>query len=88
MRIRRTCRWSSASVPGARARIGAIEVQGAPREPAPQVLSALDLRVGDEYDGVDLDARLIRYANESESARVTTKRASRSFLDTSTAIRP
>ena len=50
--------------PGARARIGAIDVQGAPREPAAQVLSALDLRVGDEYDGVDLDARLIRYANE------------------------
>ena len=54
--------------PGARARIGAIEVQGAPREPAPQVLSALDLRVGDEYDGVDLDARLIRYANELRTA--------------------
>jgi outer membrane protein assembly complex protein YaeT len=50
--------------PGPRARIGEIEVQGAPRDPAAQVLSALDLRVGDAYDGVDLDARLIRYANE------------------------
>ena len=43
--------------PGPRARIGAIEVQGSPRDPAPQVLSALDLRVGDAYDGVDLDTR-------------------------------
>ena len=50
--------------PGPRARIGAIDVQGAPREPAPQVLSALDLRVGDDYDGVELDERLIRYAND------------------------
>jgi outer membrane protein insertion porin family len=50
--------------PGPRARIAALEVQGAPREPAAQVLNALDLRVGDEYDGVNLDARLIRYANE------------------------
>ena len=50
--------------PGPRARLGTIEVQGAPREPAPQVLSELDLRVGDDYDGVELDERLIRYAND------------------------
>jgi outer membrane protein insertion porin family len=50
--------------PGPRARIAAVEVQGAPRDPAAQVLSELDLHVGDEYDGVNLDARLIRYANE------------------------
>ena len=50
--------------PGVRARIGAIDVQGVPRDPAPQLLSALDLRVGDDYDGVELDARLVRYANE------------------------
>ena len=50
--------------PGVRARIGAIDVQGTPHERAPQLLNALDLRVGDDYDGVDLDARLIRYANE------------------------
>ncbi|MEO5739833.1 MAG: POTRA domain-containing protein [Vicinamibacterales bacterium] len=50
--------------PGPRAHIRAIDVQGAPRDPVPQVLNALDLRVGDEYDGVDLDARLIRYANQ------------------------
>ena len=49
--------------PGPRARIGAIDVQGTPRDPA-QVMSRLDLRVGDDYDGVDLDARLIRYAND------------------------
>ncbi len=53
--------------PGARARIGAIDVQGAPREPAPQVLSALGLRVGDVYDGIDLDARLTQYANDLRS---------------------
>ena len=50
--------------PGARARIGAIDVQGAPRDPVPQVLNALGLRVGDEYDGVELDERLLRYAND------------------------
>ncbi len=48
--------------PGPRARIGTIEVQGAPREPAAQVLTSLGLRAGDAYDGVDLDARLVRYA--------------------------
>jgi outer membrane protein insertion porin family len=47
--------------PGARARIGTIEVQGAEGK---QVLSALGLRAGDEYDGVDLDERLLRYADD------------------------
>jgi outer membrane protein insertion porin family len=47
--------------PGARARIGTIEVQGAEGK---RVLSALDLRAGDEYDGVDLDERLLRYADD------------------------
>jgi len=50
--------------PGVRARVSAIEVQGTPREPAPQVLNALNLRVGDEYDGVEIDRRLVRYADE------------------------
>src|SRR5688572_27012759 len=50
--------------PGTRARIGTIEVQGTPRDPAPQVLSALGLRAGDEYDGIDLDERLLRYADD------------------------
>jgi outer membrane protein insertion porin family len=50
--------------PGPRARIGAIEMQGGPRDPPAQVLRALDLRVGADYDGVDLDTRLIRYASE------------------------
>jgi outer membrane protein insertion porin family len=54
--------------PGVRARIGAIDVQGAPLEPVPQLLNALDLRVGDDYDGVELDARLIRYANDLRAA--------------------
>ena len=50
--------------PGLRTRISAIEVQGTPRDPAPQVLNALNLRVGDEYDGIEIDQRLVRYADE------------------------
>jgi outer membrane protein insertion porin family len=50
--------------PGARARIGAIDVQGTLRDPVPQVLNAIRVRVGDEYDGVELDKRLVRYAND------------------------
>ena len=50
--------------PGPRARIGAIDVQGTP---ANEVLSAIDLRVGDEYDGVEIDSRLLRYADELRS---------------------
>ena len=69
-RVRRTVSLVFTIRPGARARIGAIDVQGAPREPVPQVLSALGLRVGDEYDGVDLDARLARYANDLRARRV------------------
>src|SRR5688572_18434532 len=49
--------------PGARARIGTIDVQGL-RDPAPQLLGALDLRPGDPYDGVALDERLISYTND------------------------
>src|SRR5688500_2734236 len=60
--------------PGPRARIGAIDVQGTPVAEVPrsvadasagkQVLDQLGLRVGDEYDGVDVDARLLRYADD------------------------
>jgi outer membrane protein insertion porin family len=50
--------------PGVRARVGVIDVQGAPPEPVPQLLNALNLRAGDDYDGVELDARLIRYASD------------------------
>lgn len=50
--------------PGPRARIGAIDVQGTPSN---QVLSAIDLRVGDEYDGVEIDSRLQRYAEQLRS---------------------
>jgi outer membrane protein assembly complex protein YaeT len=54
---------------GARARIGTIEVQGTPPSSAEasegkQVLAALGLRAGAEYDGVDLDERLARYAED------------------------
>ena len=50
--------------PGARARIGTISVQGTPRDPVPQLLTALDLRPGDPYDGVALDDRLVGYADD------------------------
>jgi outer membrane protein insertion porin family len=50
--------------PGARARTGTIDVQGTPRDPAPQVLTALDLRTGEAYDGVELDKRLLSYASD------------------------
>jgi len=49
---------------GARARIGAIDVQGAPHDPAPQLLAELDLHPGTGYDGVALDRRLLEYAEE------------------------
>lgn len=50
--------------PGARARISAIDVQGTPLRPVPQLLGALGVRAGDDYDGVELDTRLLRLANE------------------------
>jgi outer membrane protein assembly complex protein YaeT len=63
--------------PGARARIGTIAVQGTLPVPASasaadasagrQVLAELGLRAGDEYDGVDLDERLVRYADDLRS---------------------
>ena len=49
--------------PGPRARVSTVDVQGAPRDPAPKVLNDLALRVGDEYDGIGLDERLLRYAD-------------------------
>ena len=63
-RIRRTLRWSSRFGRALARASATIEVQGSPREPAPQLLSALDVRAGDEYDGVALDERLLRYADE------------------------
>ena len=50
--------------PGARARIAQIDLQGAPPGLPAELLSTLDLQVGDDYDGVELDQRLGRYANE------------------------
>jgi outer membrane protein assembly complex protein YaeT len=49
--------------PGPRARVGTIEIQGSAREPDANLLSALDLHPGDEYDGAALDFRLARYAD-------------------------
>lgn len=49
---------------GPRARVAAVDVQG-PSSVVPQrVLSAIGFRPGDEYDGVALDDRLRRYAEE------------------------
>ena len=74
--IRRTRRWSSPIRPGPRARIAAIDVQGSPREPVPQLLSSLNLRVGDEYDGIALDQRLVRYTDELRALGYYEARAS------------
>lgn len=52
---------------GAKARVGAIDVQGTPRAPVPAVLSALNLRSGDEYDGIEVDRQLTRYADDLRS---------------------
>ena len=50
--------------PGSRARIGAIDVQGAPLDPIPVVLDRVALKSGDPYDGVAVDARLAKYADQ------------------------
>ena len=62
--------------PGDRARIGTIEVQGSPREPSAELLRSLDVHAGAEYDGVALDERLLRYANELRSEGYFEARAS------------
>jgi outer membrane protein insertion porin family len=61
---------------GNRARIGAIEVQGTPHQPVPQLLRTLDIQVGDEYDGIALDERLQRYADDLRSDGYFEARAS------------
>ena len=62
--------------PGLRARVGAIDVQGSPREPVQQLLESLDLRAGDEYDGIALDQRLLRYATDLRAEGYYEARAS------------
>ncbi len=49
--------------PGARAAIGAIEVQGLATPPA-DLLTKLDVRAGADYDGLALDNRLRRYGDD------------------------
>jgi outer membrane protein insertion porin family len=49
---------------GAQARIGTIDVQGTPLDPAPALLNKLSLRTGDPYDGLAIDARLARFADD------------------------
>ncbi len=53
--------------PGVHARVGTIEVQGTPAGSTAALLDALDLRRGGVYDGVALDARLARYADDLRS---------------------
>lgn len=62
--------------PGTRARVRAIDVQGSPREPIPQLLGSLDLRVGDEYDAIAVDQRLLRYADQLRAQGYYEARAS------------
>jgi len=62
--------------PGTRARVRAIDVQGSPREPVPQLLASLDLRVGDEYDAIAVDQRLLRYADQLRAQGYYEARAS------------
>jgi outer membrane protein insertion porin family len=50
--------------PGAHARVGAIDVQGAAPGSSPALLNEVRLKTGDPYDGIDLDARLARYADD------------------------
>jgi outer membrane protein insertion porin family len=50
--------------PGMRARIGTIDVQGSPRETPSEFLNRIEVQPGDEYDGIALDVRLARYAED------------------------
>ncbi|MSO56416.1 MAG: outer membrane protein assembly factor [Acidobacteria bacterium] len=52
---------------GFRATMGSIEVEGAPRETTGQLLDRLEMRTGDEYDGIALDARLARYIEDLQA---------------------
>jgi outer membrane protein insertion porin family len=62
--------------PGVQARIGDIEVQGASLDSSPVLLRKLDLKSGQVYDGVEIDARLAKYVTRLRAdgyyeARVT-----------------
>jgi len=50
--------------PGPRARIAEITVSGTPLNPPPALLNKLDLRTGESYDGVAIDTRLTKYADQ------------------------
>jgi hypothetical protein len=54
--------------PGVRARIGSIDVQGAPLDPIRTVLEKVGLKSGEPYDGVAVDARLLKYAEQLRAA--------------------
>ena len=62
--------------PGVRARVGGVDVEGTPLEPVPALLSRIDLKTGDPYDGVALDARLAKYADELRAQGYYEARAS------------
>ena len=50
--------------PGVRARIGTIDVQGAPLDPIPTVLDKVALKSGEPYDGIAVEERLAKYAGQ------------------------
>ena len=62
--------------PGTRARVGAVDVQGTPVESVPSFLNAIDLRAGEEYDGLALDERLDKYVEGLRSDGYYLARAS------------
>ena len=74
--------------PGLRARLGAIDVQGSPHVPAPQVLHALNLHAGDEYDSIALDQRLVRYTDDLHAQGYYEARASQvaRYVDNDAAV--
>ena len=74
--------------PGTRARVTAVDVQGSPHEAVPRLLDSLNLRVGDEYDGIALDQRLVRYTDALRAQGYYEARASQlpRYVDGDTAV--
>ena len=74
--------------PGPRATVAAIDVQGSPTEPIAALFETLNLRVGEAYDGVALDARLVRYADDVRTRGYYGARATQlpRYVDGNTAV--
>ncbi len=68
--------------PGPRARIAMMDVQGTPLDPVPTLLNKLEVKTGDPYDGVAIDARLAKYVDQLRAqgcCRAMSIRTSRSI---------